>query len=66
MEQIPIGGPAPDNVVPLRPSEPAVPTEVSGAAEAAPETEVAALCSTRVRDAIGRRNIELCRWSDLY
>lgn len=32
----------------------------------APETEVAALCSTRVRDAIDCRDIELCRWSDLY
>jgi hypothetical protein len=42
MEQIPIGGPAPDNVVPLRPPEPAVPTEVSGTAEAAEETEATA------------------------
>jgi predicted glycoside hydrolase/deacetylase ChbG (UPF0249 family) len=37
------------------------------AATAAPrEGEVAALTSVRVAEAIGRRNIELCRWSDLY
>ncbi len=41
MEQIPIGGPAPDNVVPLRPPQPEAPTGVSEAAEdtAAPATQ---------------------------
>jgi predicted glycoside hydrolase/deacetylase ChbG (UPF0249 family) len=33
---------------------------------APPRSEVAALTSSRVRDAITRRNIELCRWSDLF
>lgn len=31
-----------------------------------PAGEVAALCSARVRAAIARRPIELCRWSDLF
>lgn len=29
-------------------------------------SEVAALCSARVREAVDRRHIELCRWSDLF
>jgi predicted glycoside hydrolase/deacetylase ChbG (UPF0249 family) len=33
---------------------------------ARPEGEVAALCSDRVRAAIARRPIELCRWGDLF
>jgi hypothetical protein len=37
MEQIPIGGPAPDNVVPLRPPQPEAPSEVD---EERPETGV--------------------------
>jgi len=31
-----------------------------------PRSEVAALTSTRVREALTRRHIELCRWSDLF
>ena len=33
---------------------------------APPRSEVSALMSARVREAITRRNIELCRWSDLF
>jgi hypothetical protein len=46
MEQIPIGGPAPDNVVPLRPPQPEAPT---GLSEAAEDTEAPA---TRFHEAV--------------
>jgi len=46
--------------------EPDAEPEEAEAGRGARNHEVVALTSTRVRDALARRSVELCRWSDLF